>query len=285
MRGSIVAAVVVLASGVLGLFSTSARAATPESDALKEAKAAIKLRLAEAKADQAATAATLLGDLALLQGNIAGGAVPTPDIPQDLVGTVVAGMVQLYRDSHSVVGLAAQDIFNIYDAANLDVPPALQAGSGGDVDKMRLKLDSGNAKHFKKIAATVKKLVGGTNKALSAGYRLNAMVLPFPPVAPVLASQTSGGFFNNFPAAPLALAAGSTGVAASGNASAGGLMDDPATAIANFGTVNPTVNGTVDHTWQVDETGRNPHGFSQLHLTDTNDSILVQFGGIYIPAP
>lgn len=192
MRSSIVAAVVVLASGVLGLFSTSARAATPESDALKEAKAAIKLRLAEAKADQAATAATLLGDLALLQGNIAGGAVPTPDIPQDLVGTVVAGMVQLYRDSHSVVGLAAQDIFNIYDAANLDVPPALQAGSGGDVDKMRLKLDSGNAKLFKKIAATVKKLVGGTNKALSAGYRLNAMVLPFPPVAPVLASQTSG---------------------------------------------------------------------------------------------
>ncbi|MCK6474396.1 MAG: hypothetical protein L6R28_21975 [Planctomycetes bacterium] len=285
MRSWSLVTAAVVAAAVLSLPTPAARAATPESDALKQAKAAIKLRQGEAKADQALTAAGLFDDLDTFQAAIVDGSALAADIPKNLVGNVVPGMVQLYRDSYSVVSLTAQDIFNIYDAANLDVPLALQAGSGGDVDKMRAKLEAGNAKLNKKFAARVKKLADAANKSRSGVFRLNATVLPFPALPPVLATQAAGGFFNNFPAAALILAAGSAGTAASGNASVGGLLDDPASAIVNFGTVNPTVGGTVNHTFQADETGRDPNGFSQLFMTDTTDSILVQIGGIYIPAP
>lgn len=285
MRASCGAVPVVLAAAVLGLLAPSARAATPESAALKDAKASIKLRLGGLKTAHAGRLTALANDLALLLADFVDGTETTEFVTRDMVDKIVEQLGLARKDSEDAIINMALDIKNVYGTAALPVPGTLLSG-GADADKARAQVDAANAKLTKKVAGLVKKFVANVNKKTSTPFRIAALILPFPPMPAILASQTLVGSYGFFSFEVYVLAAGSTGVATEGVASAGGMQDQTGHVTISFGATNFTdTTGTGADTWQQNLSGLNPLTFQDFIAVDTNDSVLLNHTGIGVPAP
>lgn len=202
-------------------------ASTPESEAIKQIKARLKLATANVKANSGAVLQTFNTDADVLLDDINDGSVPSiSSVLADLDAAIMKAVLSVYDLEQLEVVFTVQDGNNACATNSVDPPEGFRNGDFGAVDKFIEAVHKENAKLRKKILAKVKKIRAALGKQSSGALGLNAVIREIPFSFQARYTQSASNFFQTNEVVFSSLVAGhDNGGPSSGIVIASGLAD------------------------------------------------------------